>query len=299
MPYLKTVRGVPGMRIEVGEDGSIPARRRAGRPRQGACARRAPARGHRARDRPAGAFLPARRSCGFPRQPLRRDRPRAASAHPRARRRHAGHPLARAGRTAGRAGGRRSGIGVPPRSCRMRMSGPRRWRRRDEGRIPDDSCRRTAAGGRPVRGRVRERPRRARRHLAGRGTGPARPNRGAPPEDAALGRTGAAGRGSPRGRAAEGWKSPSRLPGIAPAREERSRLWDPAITVARDIRTPDGVLIAAAGTRVNPLERMTLPRDLLFVDWQARGRDRLGAGARRTRAGGPRRSCCSPAGRWS
>ena len=61
-------------------------------------------------------------------------------------------------------------------------------------------------------------------------------------------------------------EEPDAAPGIAPAREERSRLFDPAITVARDIRAADGVLIAAAGTRVNPLERMTLARDLLFVD---------------------------------
>ena len=61
-------------------------------------------------------------------------------------------------------------------------------------------------------------------------------------------------------------EEPDPLPGIAPAARQRSRLWDPAITVARDIRTPDGVLIVAAGTRVNPLERMTLVRDLLFVD---------------------------------
>ena len=61
-------------------------------------------------------------------------------------------------------------------------------------------------------------------------------------------------------------EAPDPVPGIAPAREERSRLWDPAITVARDIRTADGALIAAAGTRVNPLERTTLVRDLLFVD---------------------------------
>ena len=61
-------------------------------------------------------------------------------------------------------------------------------------------------------------------------------------------------------------EEPDPLPGIAPATRERSRLWDPAITVARDIRTPDGTLIAAAGTWVNPLERMTLARDLLFVD---------------------------------
>lgn len=61
-------------------------------------------------------------------------------------------------------------------------------------------------------------------------------------------------------------EEPDPVAGIAPAREERSRLFDPAITVARDIRTPGGALIAAAGTRVNPLERVTLARDLLFVD---------------------------------
>ena len=66
-------------------------------------------------------------------------------------------------------------------------------------------------------------------------------------------------------------EEPDPVVGIAPAREERSRLWEPAITVARDIRTADGVLIAAAGTRVNPLERVTLARDLLFVDGRREG----------------------------
>ena len=61
-------------------------------------------------------------------------------------------------------------------------------------------------------------------------------------------------------------EEPDPAPGIAPASEVRSRLWDPAITVARDIRAADGALIATAGTRVNPLERVTLARDLLFVD---------------------------------
>ena len=69
-----------------------------------------------------------------------------------------------------------------------------------------------------------------------------------------------------RERARRRLEEPPPVPGIAPAREERSRLYDPSITVARDIRTADGVLIAAAGTRVNPLERTTLARDLLFVD---------------------------------
>ena len=61
-------------------------------------------------------------------------------------------------------------------------------------------------------------------------------------------------------------EEPEPVAGIAPATRERSRLFDPAIVVERDIRTPDGVLIAAAGTAVNPLERMPLTRELLFVD---------------------------------
>ncbi len=69
-----------------------------------------------------------------------------------------------------------------------------------------------------------------------------------------------------RERARRQLDEPAPVPGIAPATRERSRLFDPAIVVARDIRTPDGTLIAAAGTRVNPLERMPMTRDLLFVD---------------------------------
>ena len=69
-----------------------------------------------------------------------------------------------------------------------------------------------------------------------------------------------------RERARRTLEEPPPVPGIAAATRERSRLFDPAIVVERDIRTPDGGLIAAAGTRVNPLERVGLTRDLLFVD---------------------------------
>ena len=69
-----------------------------------------------------------------------------------------------------------------------------------------------------------------------------------------------------RERARRTLEEPEPVPGIAPARERRSRLFDPAITVAREIRTPDGTLIAAAGTRISPLERIELARALLFVD---------------------------------
>jgi len=69
-----------------------------------------------------------------------------------------------------------------------------------------------------------------------------------------------------RARARRQLEEPDPVPGIARAREERSRLFDPAITVARDIRTPDGTLIAAAGTKISPLERLPLTRGLVFVD---------------------------------
>ena len=83
-----------------------------------------------------------------------------------------------------------------------------------------------------------------------------------------MGRSGALARfeAEARERARQRLEGPEPVPGIAPATERRSRLLDPAIVVERDIRTSEGVLIAAAGTRVNPLERMTLARDLLFVD---------------------------------
>ena len=67
-------------------------------------------------------------------------------------------------------------------------------------------------------------------------------------------------------RARRQLEEPEPVPGIAPATEERSRPFDPAIVVAQDIRTPDGTLIAVAGTRLDPLERMGLTRDLIFVD---------------------------------
>ena len=69
-----------------------------------------------------------------------------------------------------------------------------------------------------------------------------------------------------RERARQKLEEPDPVPGIAPATRERTRMFDPAIVVERDIRTPDGALIAAAGTRIDPLARMTLARDLLFVD---------------------------------
>ena len=69
-----------------------------------------------------------------------------------------------------------------------------------------------------------------------------------------------------RERARARVEEPEPVAGIAPAREARSRAFDPSIEVARDIRAHDGTLIAAAGTRVDPFVHAPLTRDLLFVD---------------------------------
>ena len=69
-----------------------------------------------------------------------------------------------------------------------------------------------------------------------------------------------------RTRARQSLEEPAPVPGVAPARERRSRLLDPAIVVGQDIRGPDGALIAAAGTRIDPFAHGALTRALLFVD---------------------------------
>ena len=69
-----------------------------------------------------------------------------------------------------------------------------------------------------------------------------------------------------RDRARSRLEAPEPVAGIAPAREPRFWTFDPAIAVAHDIRTVDGALLAAAGTRINPFAHAPLTRDLLFID---------------------------------
>ena len=69
-----------------------------------------------------------------------------------------------------------------------------------------------------------------------------------------------------RSRARSRIEAPERIAGIAPARERRTWLFDPAITVERDIAAADGTLIAAAGTRIDPFAQLPPARDLVFVD---------------------------------
>ena len=64
-------------------------------------------------------------------------------------------------------------------------------------------------------------------------------------------------------------RNPLPVPGIGATRSARSWLFDPSIYLADDIRDAKGNLIAAAGTRVNPLSLVDLKIELVFVD----GRD--------------------------
>ena len=67
-------------------------------------------------------------------------------------------------------------------------------------------------------------------------------------------------------RARQRIEAPERVEGMEAARVHRTRLFDPSITLDRDVRAADGTLIAARGARVNPLDARPLTRDLLFID---------------------------------
>ena len=69
-----------------------------------------------------------------------------------------------------------------------------------------------------------------------------------------------------RARALARLEAPEPVAGIAPARAPRSRLFDPGTVLDRDLRGADGTLVAARGTRIDPLAHVPLTRDLLFID---------------------------------
>ena len=61
-------------------------------------------------------------------------------------------------------------------------------------------------------------------------------------------------------------ESPRAVPGITRTTHPRTRYFDPRIVVPAPIRDADGVVIVAPGTRVNPLDTVSLSRPLLFID---------------------------------
>ena len=60
-------------------------------------------------------------------------------------------------------------------------------------------------------------------------------------------------------------KNPTPVPGIGLASAKRSFTIDPTHTVSENIALDDGTIIAKAGTKINPLDKVDLP-GLLFFD---------------------------------
>ena len=61
-------------------------------------------------------------------------------------------------------------------------------------------------------------------------------------------------------------RRPKPVAGLSAASERRQWLFDPSIVLEDDIRDDKGNLIAARGTRVNPLDHVAHGQDLIFVD---------------------------------
>ncbi len=61
-------------------------------------------------------------------------------------------------------------------------------------------------------------------------------------------------------------RRPVPVSGMSPATEERSWDFNPSIIVDRDIRDQKGNLIAAQGTRVNPLDMVGMAKEFIFLD---------------------------------
>ena len=67
-------------------------------------------------------------------------------------------------------------------------------------------------------------------------------------------------------RATSRVEAPTPVAGLSAARSARSWLFDPSMVLDSDIRDHKGNLIAAAGTRANPLNVVSMPQPLVFLD---------------------------------
>lgn len=82
-----------------------------------------------------------------------------------------------------------------------------------------------------------------------------------------------------QGQAVASVRRPKPVEGLSAATSRREWLFDPSIVTEDDIRDTKGNLIAARGTRVNPLDHVQLSQELVFVngnsadevDWALRG----------------------------
>lgn len=67
-------------------------------------------------------------------------------------------------------------------------------------------------------------------------------------------------------RTKESVERPSPVKGISKATKNRTFTYDPTFTVAKDIKDHKGRVIHAKGTKINPLETVTMTENLIFID---------------------------------
>jgi conjugal transfer pilus assembly protein TraW len=69
-----------------------------------------------------------------------------------------------------------------------------------------------------------------------------------------------------RNKVVSGIEAPKAVPGVRATEQPRTYHIDPTVTVDRDIRNADGAMLYARGVKVNPLDHVSLTRNLLFFD---------------------------------
>lgn len=67
-------------------------------------------------------------------------------------------------------------------------------------------------------------------------------------------------------RAIDAIENPQALPDIATAEIDRTFYWDPTQVLEQNVVDENGQLLYPAGTRINPLEVITLSKHMLFLD---------------------------------
>lgn len=61
-------------------------------------------------------------------------------------------------------------------------------------------------------------------------------------------------------------EEPEAVKGIMPATKDNEYIYDPTYIVEKDIFLPNGHILYKAGTKINPLEKMSFDRKLYFID---------------------------------
>jgi len=97
-----------------------------------------------------------------------------------------------------------------------------------------------------------------------------------------------------KARAIRSITNPSPVSALTKTVNAATRYYDPTVEVGEDIRDPGGRLIVAAGTRKNPLDVVSMTRQLLFFDGRDASQvafakrivDKLGGGVKPILVGG-------------